>query len=63
MKLIKTLALLLVALALIGCASTESTDGTDTDQVKKQASEKSGSLVDRYISGEIPGYKDQEDEE
>ncbi|MGK0309750.1 MAG: hypothetical protein ACJAT5_000773 [Lentimonas sp.] len=66
MKFIKNLALVLVIFAFIGCASTEltSTAPEDTiedavdDQAEVQTSKKTSTLIDRYISGEIPGYKD-----
>ncbi len=67
MKLTKILVSLLPALAFIGCASTESTSVApqeaidsqpETEETKAKDSGKGATtLIESYISGEIPGYK------
>ena len=63
MKLINLLALLFAALIFAGCASTDDSDSTvnneGADAAEAQdAGDNSGLLMDRYTSGEIPGYRD-----
>lgn len=67
MKPIKTLAFLLSAFFFIGCASTVSTSTASEDSVEavantneaaaeepiENAEKKPGTLIDRYISGEV----------
>lgn len=63
MKLINFLALLFAALIFAGCASTDDSDsaanneGADAAEAQDGA-DNSGLLMDRYKSGEIPGYRD-----
>lgn len=62
MKFINLLALLVAALFFTACASTdESAPAADTDTVDTAESETTNTevlLMDRYKSGEIPGYRD-----
>ena len=60
MDLIKILAFLLITFASLGCASTESTSEERDAKTKDDPSEvqPTKTLMDRYISGEIPGYQD-----
>lgn len=60
MDLIKILAFLLITFASSGCASTESTSEEGDTKTKDDPSEAqpTKTLMDRYISGEIPGYQD-----
>lgn len=64
MKFINLFALLFAALVFAGCASTESTapaaDSTDdaAAEVEPSTTDTEGLLMDRYKSGEIPGYRD-----
>ena len=65
MKFINLLALLFAALVFAGCASTEKSDAAadkaasaDDEVVEVQTIETEGLLMDRYKSGEIPGYRD-----
>ena len=66
------LTLLFIALFFSGCASADSANPIDSADSKSPDSEstleeqpetttddrRSGSLMDRYLSGEIPGYRD-----
>ena len=62
MKFINLLALLFAALFFAGCASTDeaatAVDHTDGDAIESQTDDTEGLLMDRYKSGEIPGYRD-----
>ena len=62
MKVINLLALLFAALVFAGCASTDdaasAADNDGADAVESQNTDSEGLLMDRYKSGEIPGYRD-----
>jgi hypothetical protein len=62
MKLINLFALLFAALFFAGCASTDDStsaaDNAGADTATAQADEDEGLLMDRYKSGEIPGYRE-----
>ena len=61
MKFINLLALLIAALFFTACASTdESAAAADAaaDTAESQTIDSEGLLMDRYKSGEIPGYRD-----
>jgi PBP1b-binding outer membrane lipoprotein LpoB len=61
MKFINRLALLFAALFFAGCASTDDSasaaDNAGADTAAPQADDDGGLLMDRYKSGEIPGYR------
>ena len=62
MKFINLLALLFAALVFAGCASTEKSDAAapaEDEVIEVQTIETDGLLMDRYKSGEIPGYRDE----
>lgn len=65
MKFINLLALLFAALVFAGCASTDKAeDAADQDaaeaaEAEPQTTETQGFLMDRYKSGEIPGYREE----
>jgi hypothetical protein len=62
MKFINLLALLFAALFFAGCASTDDSapaaDNAGADTAAAQTDDGEGLLMDRYKSGEIPGYRD-----
>ncbi|MFQ3271134.1 MAG: PBP1b-binding outer membrane lipoprotein LpoB [Lentimonas sp.] len=66
MKFINLLTLLFAALVFAGCASTDdaapANDSEGAAAVENQDSDsdsdREGLLMDRYKSGEIPGYRD-----
>ena len=63
MKFINLLALLFAALVFAGCASTDNPDAADTapeagEEAEMHTTDTDGLLMDRYKSGEIPGYRD-----
>lgn len=71
MKLTKNILLLILGIALTGCVSTEPAatgqDGETKDQLEgaiggnqeeMQPGKKNKTLIDSYISGEVPGYRD-----
>lgn len=61
MKFINLFALLFAALFFTACASTDDSasaaDNTAPDAVESQGDDGEGLLMDRYKSGEIPGYR------
>jgi hypothetical protein len=62
MKFINLLALLFAALVFGGCASTDdsasASDKAAPEGADAQTTDTEGLLMDRYKSGEIPGYRD-----
>lgn len=60
MDLIKILVLLLITFAFSGCASTESTSDEHSAEAEVDPAEVQPvkTLMDRYISGDIPGDQD-----
>ena len=67
MKLVKNLALFLIVIAFTGCASTstaskdadvDTTEDTGDSQEELKTSGTHNTLIDRYISGDIPGYNE-----
>lgn len=60
MKTTHILTLLCAALFFAGCASTQNSTEEAQEGVQSQddASTGSGLLMDRYKTGEIPGYRD-----
>ena len=62
MKFINLLALLFAALFFAGCASTDDSAPASNEAAADTAAPKThdtdGLLMDRYKSGEIPGYRD-----
>jgi len=61
MKFINFLALLFAAFFFAGCASTDdsaSAADNTADEAMESHDADEGLLMDRYKSGEIPGYRD-----